>query len=376
MSDYTRYVGLDVHKDSVSMHVVWASGEEGETARLPNDPSALGKALRRVVREAGGREKVRCCYEAGPCGYVLYRQLREMGISCAVVAPSLTPVRPGERVKTDRRDARKLARMERAGELVGVWVPDEEHEGLRDLVRARESARQDLLRARHRLSKFLLRHGKTPPQGISPWSRKHEQWLDALTFEVELYSVVLEEYRQQMRASKDAVERLEKQMHAVSEKSALRPMIQGLQALRGVSFVTAATLGAEIGDISRFTHPGQLMSYAGLTPSEYSSGAVQRRGKITKMGNPHLRRVLVESAWHYRHTPSVGPQLRQRQQGQSEQVKAVSWKAQLRLNTRYRQLMGRGKEKNRVVVAVARELCAFVWELAWTLKAQSVVQAG
>jgi transposase len=376
MSDYTRFVGLDVHKESVSMHVVCASGEEGETARMPNDPHVLGKALRRVVGQAGGKEKVRCCYEAGPCGYTLYRQLSGMGISCGVVAPSLTPVRPGERVKTDRRDARKLARMERAGELVAVWVPDEEHEGLRDLVRARESARQDLLRARHRLSKFLLRHGKTPPPGVSAWRRKHEEWLDALTFEVEVHGVVLEEYRQQMRAAKAAVERLEKQMRALSEKSVLRPMIEGLQALRGVSFVSAATLAAEIGEISRFTHPGQLMSYAGLTPSEYSSGAVQRRGKITKMGNAHLRRVLVESAWHYRHTPSVGPQLRQRQQGQSEQVKAVSWKAQLRLHTRYRQLMGRGKEKNRVVVAVARELCAFVWELAWTLKAESVVRAG
>jgi transposase len=165
-------------------------------------------------------------------------------------------------------------------------------------------------------------------------------------------------------------------MAAMSEKSVLRPMIEGLQALRGVSFVTAATVAAEIGDISRFTHPGQLMSYAGLTPSEHSSGAVQRRGKITKMGNAHLRRVLVESAWHYRHTPSVGQQLRRRQKEQPEQVKAVSWKAQVRLNTRYRQLLGRGKERNRVVVAVARELCAFVWELAWTLHAQIKVQAS
>ncbi len=375
MADYTRFVGLDVHKESVSMHVVWASGEEGATARMPNDPDVLGKTMRRVVREAGGTEKVRCCYEAGPCGYMLYRQLKGMGISCAVVAPSLTPVRPGDRVKTDRRDAQKLARLERAGELVAVWVPDEEHEGLRDLIRGRESARQDLLRARHRLSKYLLRHGKTPPAGVRPWSSKYERWLDALTFGVEVHSVMLEEYRQQIRAARAAVERLEKQMQAVGEKSALRPMIEGLQALRGVSFITAATLAAEIGDISRFTHPAPLMSYAGLTPSEYSSGAVQRRGGITKMGNSHLRRVLVESAWHYRHTPSVGAQLRQRQRGQTEQVKAVSWKAQLRLNTRYRQLLGRGKERNRVVVAVARELCAFVWELAWTLKAQSVVQA-
>lgn len=358
------------------MEVVRADGEESGISRIANDPGLIGKAMRRVVQEAGGREKVRCCYEAGPCGYTLYRQLAGMGISCAVVAPSLTPVRPGDRVKTDSRDARKLARMERAGELTEVWVPDERHEVLRDLVRAREAAQQDLLRSKHRLTKYLLRQGKVAPKGIASWGQKHARWLDSLRFEDEGQSMLFAELRQQIRCARDAVGRLEKQMGTVAQKSPLWGMMEALQALRGVSFVTAATLAVEIGDIVRFGHPTKLMSYAGLTPSEHSSGEVQRRGHITKAGNSHLRRVLVEAAWQYRHTPLVGTKLQLRQQGQSEQVKDVSWKAQVRLYTRYRELMRRGKERNRVVVALARELCAFVWEIAWVFKAQSLVQAS
>jgi len=376
VSDYTRYVGFDVHKATVAMHVIDAGGDEVAASVMLNDPEVIGRTMRRVASGGGGSASVRCCYEAGPCGYTLYRQLQRMGFSCAVVAPSLTPVRPGDRVKTDRRDARRLARMARAGELTAVWVPDEGHEALRDLVRAREDAKQDLLRARHRLSKYLLRHGKIPPEGVSPWRCRHEQWLDGLRFEEEVHSLVLEEYRQRIREAQGAIERLEKQMRVAAEHSKLWTMMEALQALRGVSFVTAATLAVEIGDISRFAHPSQLMSYAGLTPSEHSSGAVQRYGKITKMGNAHVRRVLVEAAWHYRHTPSIGVQLKQRQRGQPPEVKAISWKAQVRLHSRYRQLMARGKARNRVIVAVARELSAFIWEVARTAKAQTSVQAS
>ena len=375
MTEYTRFVGFDVHRDTVVIHLVKANGEEGETSRIANDPDVIAKAMRRVVREAGGRERVRCCYEAGPCGYTLYRQLQGMGISCAVVAPSLTPVRPGDRVKTDSRDARKLARMERAGELTAVWVPQKEYEVVRDLVRAREGAQQDLLRAKHRLTKYLLRHGRASPREIRPWGQKHARWLESLRFEDEAQAVLFAEYQQQIHYAADTVERMETLLRSAAEKSPLWGMIEALQALRGVSFVTGVTLATEIGDIIRFGHPTKLMSYAGLTPSEHSSGAVQRRGHITKAGNSHLRRVLVEAAWQYRHRPLVGTKLERRQQGQSEQVKGVSWKAQVRLYTRYRELTRRGKERNRVVVALARELCAFVWEIAWVFKAQSVAQA-
>jgi transposase len=224
MSDYTRFVGLDVHKDRVAVHVVAGDGEEWPTSIIANDPDVIAKVMRRIAREAGGSSTVHCCYEAGPCGYTMYRQLQGMGISCHVVAPSLTPVRPGERVKTDRRDARKLGRMERAGELTAVWVPDAGHEALRDLVRAREDARQDLMRARHRLSKLLLRHGRRPPPAVQAWSCSYEQWLDALSFEQEAQTMVMEEYRQQIREARDAVARVERQMETVVLGSPLRGM--------------------------------------------------------------------------------------------------------------------------------------------------------
>jgi len=376
MSDYTRFVGLDVHKDTVAVYVVASDGVEGATSVIANDPDVIAKVMRRIAKEAGGGSAMHCWYEAGPCGYTMYRQLQQMGISCDVVAPSLTPVRPGERVKTDRRDARKLGRMGRAGELTAVWVPDAGHEALRDLVRAREDAQQDLLRARHRLSKLLLRHGKRPAPGIQAWSRGYEQWLDALSFEQEAQTIVMEEYRQQIREARDAVARLEGQMEVVVLGSPLRGMLESLQALKGVSFITAATLAAEIGDITRFEHPRQMMSYAGLTPSEDSSGETVRHGRITKMGNAHVRRVLVEAAWHYRHTPGVGKVLERRQKGQSAQVKSISWKAQVRLHSRYRWLMAHGKPKTRAVVAVARELVGFVWEIAWAAKRQDAAQAS
>lgn len=375
MTEYTRFVGLDVHKDSIVLHEIAANGEEGGSSTIANHAEVIGKSMRRIAQRAGGRERVRCCYEAGACGYTLYRQLEGMGISCSVVAPSLTPVKPGDRVKTDRRDARKLARLERAGELTPVWVPGEEYEGLRDLVRAREGAKQNLLRARHKLSKYLLRHGIRAPEGASPWRQKFELWLNGLSPEDEVQRLLLAEYRHEIQTAQAAVERLETMTRAAAEKSRLRGLIEGLQVLRGVSFVTAATLAVEIGDITRFSEATQLMSYVGLTPSEHSSGVVQRRGRITKMGNSHLRWVLVEAAWHYRHKPYVGAVLKKRQQGQLEQAKLVSWKAQVRLHTRYRELMRRGKPRNQVVVAIARELCGFVWELAWVLKAQSLAQA-
>jgi len=376
MSDYTRYVGLDVHKDRIAVCAVSAEGEEHPTSMIANDADVIAKVMRRIARQAGGPAAMHCCYEAGPCGYTLYRQLRRMGISCNVVAPSLTPVRPGKRVKTDRRDARKLGRLERAGELVAVWVPDEAHEALRDLVRAREDAKEDHLRAKHRLSKFLLRHGKRPPEPMKAWTQKHGRWLDTVHFEHSMQDVVLAEYRQQVREAREAILRLEAQIEMAVQESPLRDTIMALQALRGVGLIVAVTLASEIGDITRFTHPRQMMSYAGLTPSENSSGPNERRGGITKMGNRHVRRVLVEAAWAYRHTPRVGRQLERRQQGQTPQIKAISWKAQVRLNGRYRWLISRGKPRNKAVTAVARELVGFVWEVARAVQGQPLSQAA
>jgi transposase len=372
MLDYTRYVGLDVHKDSIAVCVVTADGEELPTSIIANDPDVIAKTMRRIARQAGGLGAVRCCYEAGPCGYTLYRQLTGMGVSCNVVAPGLTPVRPGNRVKTDRRDAKKLGRLERAGELTAVWVPDEAHEALRDLVRAREDAKEDLLRAGHRLSKFLLRHGKRPSDPMKRWTQKYERWLDSVHFEDGMQEIVLAEYRQQVREAREAMLRLERQIELAVQRTPFRATVMALQALRGVALIVSATLVSEYGDMTRFTHPRQMMSYAGLTPSEASSGQTVRRGGITKMGNRHIRRVLVEAAWCYRHTPRVGRELERRQQGQSPQIKSISWKAQVRLNQRYRWLIGRGKTRNEAVVAVARELVGFVWEVAWAVQGESL----
>ncbi len=376
MSHYTRYVGLDVHQDRIAVCVVGAEGEEQPTSIIANDPDVIAKVMRRIARQAGGPEALHCCYEAGPCGYTLYRQLSRMGISCNVVAPSLTPVRPGSRVRTDRRDAHKLGRLERAGELTAVWVPDEAHEALRDLVRAREDAKEDHLRAKHRLSKFLLRHGKRPPEPMKAWTQKHGRWLDTMHFEQGMQEMVLAEYRQQVRETREAILRLEAQIELAVQQSPLRDSIMALQTLRGVGLIVAATLASEIGDITRFTHPRQMMSYAGLTPSEDSSGSTVRRGGITKMGNRHVRRALVEAAWSYRHTPRVAGELERRQQGQSPQIKSISWKAQVRLNGRYRWLISRGKPRNQAVIAVARELVGFVWEVACAVQEQSLAQAA
>lgn len=361
MKKLTRYVGLDVHAETIAVAVAESDGMLQQLGIIPN----RAESIRKLIRKLGRAETLHVCYEAGPCGYVLYWQLTELGVHCDVVAPTLVPVRPGDRVKTDRRDARKLARSYRSGDLTPVWVPDPSHEALRDLVRAREAAKKDELRARHRLGKFLLRHGIRPPAEIRPWTVRHRTWLQTLRFEERALEATLLDYVTEVDHAKERLGRLEDAIDNAIEAApeTIRALADGLQTLRGIAKMSAVTIASETGPLSRFEHPRQLMEYTGIVSSENSSGDRTRRGPITKAGNSHLRRVVVEAAWAYRHRPFVGVALRKRQEGQSEVVKALSWKAQHRLCHRYRSLLGRGKLKQKVVTAVGRELLGFIWAI-------------
>src|SRR5437867_2559725 len=356
-----RYLGLDVHAETIAVAVAERDGEVRPLGILPHRPDAVAK----VIRKLASREQLRACYEAGPCGYVLYWQLTKLGVHCDVVAPTLVPRKPGDRVKTDRRDAAKLARCYRAGDLTPVWLPGAGHEALRDLARAREAAKQDQLRARHRLGKLLLRHGIRPPAGVKPWSQRHRRWLDTVSFDQSAQVATLADHLQEVDHAAARLERLEQALdEAVQAAPApLRAVIAALQTLRGIRQVTAATIVSEVGPLSRFAHPRQLMGYSGTVPSEHSSGRSVHRGAITKTGNAHLRRVLVEAAWAYRFSPKCAKGLRQRQRGQPAAITDLAWKAQQRLCTRYRRLLGRGKPTPHVITAVARELVGFIWAI-------------
>ncbi len=346
-----RYVGLDVHAETIAVAVAEADGEVRSLGILPNRLEAVAK----LIRKLGPREHLRVCYEAGPCGYVLYWQLTRLGVPCDVVAPTLVPMKPGDRVKTDRRDAEKLARCYRAGDLTAVWVPDAAHEALRDLVRAREAAKQDQLRARHRLGKFLLRQGRRPPEGVKPWTQRHRRWLDALHFELPAQQATLADYLYEVDHAAARVARLESALdEAVAAAPApMRAVIAALQTLRGIRQVIAATIVSEVGSLARFR----------TVPSEHSSGDRVHRGAITKTGNAHLRRVLVEAAWAYRFPPKCAKGLRQRQRGQPAAIIDIAWKAQQRLCHRYHRLLARGKPTPHVITAIARELVGFIWAI-------------
>lgn len=359
MSKDITYVGMDVHKDTIAVAYARGSGEPTVWGIVPNKPQAVAKVMRRL----GSFEQLSCCYEAGPCGYALYRQLRELGIECRVVAPSQIPVKPGDRVKTDRRDARKLASLLRNGDLEPVWVPDVEHEGFRELTRARDAAKRDLQRHRNQATKLLLRLGVTPPFGIKRWGKAYWMWIEAVKLPTEAQTLVLGEYLRSVRQAEELVGRIEREIEQAVAKSPLSKSIAELQALRGVKLISAATLMAELGDIRRFGSPRELMSYAGLVCSERSSGGSVYRGKLTKAGNSLVRFVAVEAAHHYRHVPKVGPALKKRHEGLSEEAKEIAWKAQCRLNRRYRKMMGRGVLYQKVVTALARELLGFVWAI-------------
>jgi transposase len=356
-----RWIGLDVHADTIAVAVAEPTGEVRALGIIPNRP----ESIRRLVKKLGPAETLRTCYEAGPTGYVIYWQLTALGVHCEVVAPTLVPTKAGDRVKTDRRDATKLARSFRAGDLTAVWVPDAAHEALRDLVRAREAAKKDQLRARHRLGKFLLRHGRRPLTTMPAWTQRHLTWIRQVQFEQPAQEATRLDYLHEVDHVAGRIQRLERAIDAAVQAAppSMRAVIEALQALRGVALVSAVTIVAEVGDLSRFARAPQLMGYCGMGPREDSSGPRIRRGGITKTGNAHLRRIAVEAAWPYRHRPAVGGALRKRQASVSEEVKAIGWKAQLRLHARYRKLLGRGKCHQQVVTAVARELLGFIWAI-------------
>jgi transposase len=354
-------VGLDVHAETVVVAVAEVGGEVRSLGTIPNRP----EAIRRLVKKLGPTETLRACYEAGPCGYVVYWQLTELGVACEVVAPTLVPEKSGDRVKTDRRDAQKLARCYRAGDLTAVWVPDATHEALRDLVRAREAAKKDQLRVRNRLMKLLLRHGRRPPDGIKSWTVRYRNWLKTIRFDEPALEATLLDYVTEVEHVAERITRLEHAIDLAVERApeSMRAVIAALQVLRGVAKLTATTLVAELGQLSRFGHPKQLMGYTGLVSCEDSSGGRVRRGRITKTGNAHLRRVLVEAAWGYKSKPYLFYALRKRQGGQSDAVKAIGWRAQHRLHERYWKLTAKGKAPLSVATAVARELVGFIWAI-------------
>lgn len=371
MTRKLRYLGLDVHAETICAAIAEPDGSVRELGVIRNRP----EAVRKLLGKLGASESLRVCYEAGPTGYTLYWQLTALGVACDVIAPSLIPTKAGDRVKTDRKDALRLARAYRAGDLTAVWVPDAATEALRDLVRAREVTKQDQLRARHRVSKFLLRHGRQRPDGMKAWTVKHAQWLAQQRFELLTLQVVYDEYRATLAVLADRVARLERAITAAIHTLAptQQALIGALATLRGVQVLTAATIVSEVGTLRRFATPRQLMGYTGLVPREHSSGSGVHRGAITKTGNAHLRRVLVEAAWAYRHRANMASgMLRARQVGQPPSVIAIATKAQLRLCPRYRTLTGRGKPPLAVATVIGRELLGFIWAIGQAVEPQPV----
>ena len=367
MATITRFVGMDVHAETIAVAIA-----EGRDIRslgtIPNRPEAVAK----LIKKLGDPASLRVCYEAGPTGYVLYWQLTRLGVHCDVIAPSLVPKMAGDRIKTDRRDAQKLARSYRSGDLSPVWVPDAQHESLRDLVRAREAAKEDELRARHRLSKYLLRYGQRPGEGCRPWTAAWWQWLRGLKMPHAEQNTTLLDYIMEVDHQSQRIERLEGAIdRAVQIAPAhLKAIVDALQSLRGVAKITAITLATEFGTFRRFERATEVMSYTGLAPSGRSSGAKSRRGAITKTGNSHLRRVLVESAWHYRHRPHLCLRQKRLQKTLSPKVAAIAWRAQERLHRRYWLLSNMSKPAGKIVTALARELAGFIWAIGNEVEAE------
>ena len=362
MNEFSKYVGLDTHKETIAVAVADAlGGKVRYYGEIANTPEAIQKLVKQLCPDG---EVISFCYEAGPCGYEIYRQISQLGHYCSVVAPSLIPTKPGERVKTDRRDSEKLSRLDRAGELTPVWVPDQEQEAMRDLTRAREDMKGLERITKQRLNAFLLRYGRIYESGKSRWTQAHFRWMEGLKFDVTVQQIVFQEYVDAVKQAEARVAGLEKEMEKALEYWVLAPVVEALMALRGIKLITAMTVMAELGDITRFDSPRQLMSFLGLVPSEASSGLTRRRGGITKTGNGHVRRVLVESGWCYRFPARKTAHLQRRAEKCSSEVQAIAWKAQKRLCGRYTHLLERGKLKVQVCTAVARELVGFIWAIA------------
>lgn len=355
-----RFVGLDVHKDSIAVAVAEVGrGEAKHLATIPHDFTSLSKILGRL----GPKESVTCCYEAGPTGFGLARSLKAAGWDCVIIAPSLVPIKAGCRIKTDRRDATKLAHFLRSGDLIPIHVPDEATEAIRDLERARDDAKKAERAAQQQLSKFLLRHGRVYP-GKTTWNATHRAWIAKQTFDHVAQRRVLADGLAAVELATTRVDRLTDDLRELSATWSLAPLVTAFQALRGVEMVSAVTLAAEVGDFQRFAKAADFMAFVGLIPSEHSSGSSRRQGPITRTGNTHVRRILVESAHHYRRMPRMSRAIRARNELVSAGVRQIAWKAQVRLHKRLQKLQSRGKPSGKVVTAVARELAGFVWAIA------------
>ncbi|KWD59202.1 IS110 family transposase [Burkholderia ubonensis] len=358
-NDSTLYVGLDVHKDSITVAYALGNDEVELLGKIGTTQADIERLCKRLQSKA---RRVCIVYEAGPCGYGLYRELVQKAFDCMVCAPSMIPRKPGERVKTDRRDAAKLVRLLRAGDLSAVYVPSVEDEAFRDLARAWVSAKDDLKRARQRLKAFLLSHG-VRYAGRADWGPAYRRWVSTYAFASAWQQLAFEEHRRSIEDRLTQCERLEAALREAVVEWRFYPAVLGLQAMRGVQFTTAVGMLAELGDLSRFVHPRQLMAWLGVTPSERSSGGKRHLGSITKTGNSYARKLLIDAAWSYRHPARVSPEIQRRHEGIPKAIIDRAWDAQIRLCRRYRKLAARGKNVNIAVVAVARELAGFIWDV-------------
>lgn len=368
MTKVAKFVGLDVHKDTIAI-AYCEGGPAAEAVQAGTIPSDIPRVLK-ALDKLGAREHLRVCYEAGPTGYGLCRALLSGGIDCIVVAPGKVPKDPSRPIKTDQRDARDLARLLRSGYLHGITLPDAAREGLRDLVRAREDCLRDLRRARQRLKSMLLRHDRKW-SGRSSWTQKFREWVRSQRFAAEADGIVLKYYLDEVEHLELVRDHLSEQVERLVPTLDEEKLFRSLQALRGVSTIVAATVVSEIGDLTRFPSAGRLMSYLGLVPSEHSSGSKKWRGAITKAGNGHVRRVMVEAAWACRLRPSRSLKLLKRQVGLDARVVDIAWKAQQRLHKRYMHMRRKGVEQNKVIVALARELTGFIWAIGQEMRAGS-----
>ena len=365
MSNPITYVGLDAHMKMLQVAMLLPGSEAAVEWQVANEGGAIRRMVKRIEREAKGG--IRMCYEAGPCGYALQRTLKELGVDCEVIAPSLIPVKPGDRIKTDKRDARKLASLFRAGLLTEVHPPTPGEEAIRDLSRCREDAKQDMVRARHRLGKMLLRRGIRWEGGKKNWSMAYMKWLRTLEFAHPADKQVFADYLLAIEHLEERLKGIESALEAAAQQEPYRERVAALRCFQGIDTVTAITVVAELHDFRRFQSPRNLMGFLGMVPSEHSSSDSRRLGSITKAGNGHARRVLIESSWHYRHSPRLGVPLRKRREGQAASVIAIADKAAQRLHRKYVKLQARGKPMGKVVVAIARELAGFLWAVLYPM---------